>query len=547
MTLTVGDVIGLPAIQAGQPRVLSARRWDDQIRWVHVGDVADWSALLQGGELVLTTGAALRRSPARYLRGLADAGALGVVVEMGRARSLPKAAATLAEALDLALVELHREIKFVEVTEEVHRRIVAEQFEEVAFDRRVHEAFTDLSMKRVSTTGIVGAAARMLGEPVVLEDLAHQALAVAPGPDTTAELLDDWERRSRRASGTNGEDGWLMTAVGPRGEEWGRLIVPRATADTGRTTKVLERAAVALAMDRMIERDRAGMHQQAQSGLIDEVLRDRLSDEREIAVRAHALGLRKTSRFFPVTVRVRYQPTGTDPLASQRRNTAMLDAVAHAVNASGHTGLFATRSDGEVGAVIALSSSRAGGTDKTWTALGKGVNREVMRIDGVQHSVLAVGTPAELVTDAVHGLTESAHVAEVAMAMDAQGRQFYRASDVRLRGLISLLQNDPRVQGFAETELKGLLTADRGGPLSDLTVLREYLRLAGNKAALAARLHISRPSLYKRLNAIEQTLGVDLSDAESMVSLHVAMLVLETRRGGQTILGNVAPVANSAY
>ena len=133
----------------------------------------------------------------------------------------------------------------------------------------------------------------------------------------------------------------------------------------------------------------------------------------------------------------------------------MLDAVAHAVNASGHTGLFATRSDGEVGAVIALSSSRAGGTDKTWTALGKGVNREVMRIDGVQHSVLAVGTPAELVTDAVHGLTESAHVAEVALAMDAQGRQFYRASDVRLRGLISLLQNDPRVQGFAETELKG--------------------------------------------------------------------------------------------
>ena len=148
-------------------------------------------------------------------------------------------------------------------------------------------------------------------------------------------------------------------------------------------------------MDRMIERDRTGLHQQAQSGLIDEVLRDRMSDEREIAARAHALGLRKASRYFPVTVRVRYQPTGADPLARQRRNVALLDAVAHAVNASGHTGLFATRSDGEVGAVIALSSSRAGGADKTWNALGDGVNREVMRIDGVQHSVLAVGTPAD--------------------------------------------------------------------------------------------------------------------------------------------------------
>ena len=123
--------------------------------------------------------------------------------------------------LNLALVELHREIKFVEVTEEVHRRIVAEQFEEVAFDRRVHQTFTDLSMKRVSAGGIVAAAARMVGEPVVLEDLAHQALAVAPGPDNTVDLLEDWERRSRRASSERGEDGWLMTAVGTRGEEWG--------------------------------------------------------------------------------------------------------------------------------------------------------------------------------------------------------------------------------------------------------------------------------------------------------------------------------------
>ena len=302
MPLSVADVIGLPAVQAGKPKVLSERRWHDQIRWIHVGDIADWSALLQGGELVLTTGAALRKSPARYLRGLADAGAFGVVVERGHGRPLPEAAATLADELDLALVELHREIKFVEVTEAVHRRIVAEQFEEVAFDRRVHETFTDLSMKRVSATGIVGAAARMLGEPVVLEDLAHQALAVAPGPDTTVELLEDWERRSRRASGQGGEDGWMMTAVGLRGEEWGRLIVPHTAADPARATKVLERAAAALAMDRMIERDRTGLRQQAQSGLIDEVLRDRMSDEREIAVRAHALGLRKTHRYFPVTI-----------------------------------------------------------------------------------------------------------------------------------------------------------------------------------------------------------------------------------------------------
>lgn len=529
MPLTVADVIGLPVVQAGEPEVLSTHRWDAQVRWVHVGDVADLTSLLQGGELVLTTGAALREAPARYLRGIADAGALGVVVELGAAGPLPASVAAAARDMNLVLVALHRTIRFVEVTEEVHRRIVSEQFEEVAFDRRVHRAFTDLSMRRVSATGIVEAAAGMLDEPVVLEDLAHQALAVAHGPDTTADLLQDWEQRSRHASTGSGTEQWAVTAVGPRGEEWGRLIVPRAPADVARTGMVLERAAAALALHRMIERDRTGLHQQAQSGLIDDVLRERVTDEREIAARASALGLRKATRYYPVVVRARFSADTVDPVADQRRNISLLDAVVHTINASGHTGLFTVHGDGEIGAVVALGAGK--GSDRAWTALGTALTRELSRIDGRQRSVLAVGEPSELVVDAVRGIGEATHVAEVALAMRGQPRPFYRASDVRLRGLLSLLQDDPRVQAFAETELKPLLKSEDTRVPTDLAILREFLRVAGNKAALAKRLHLSRPALYKRLSNIEQTLGIDLDDAESMVSLHVAMLILEVRRG----------------
>ena len=48
-------------------------------------------------------------------------------------------------------------------------------------------------------------------------------------------------------------------------------------------------------------------------------------------------------------------------------------------------------------------------------------------------------------------------------------------------------------------------------------------------AAVAARLHLSRPALYKRLGAIRAALGVDLDDGESMTSLHVALMVLDAR------------------
>lgn len=528
MAVTVGDVIALPVIQHGSPEILSARRWSTPVRWLHVGGVADLSSLLQGGELVLTTAARLGRSPRRYLQGLAEAGALGVVVELGAtAAPRAKSLASVAEDLDLALVVLHRQIRFVEVTEIVHRRIVAEQYDEVAFDRRVHEVFTELSMKRPSVTSIVEATARILELPVVLEDLAHQAIALSAHGATTAALLEDWESRSRRGrTEDGGPEQWVITTVGPRTEEWGRLIVPVAVSNRPSVTMVLERASVALALNRMIERNNTGLHQQAQSGLFDDVLQGRVTDEHEASARAHALGLRKAARYHPVVVRVERTGAATDPVVTQRRNIALLDGVAHTVNSAGHTGLFSCRRDGEISALLSLSAAR-GVTDRALTDLGRRLRNDLRRADGITRSVCAAGAPDPEVTDAIRGLAEARHVAEVALAMHDDTRAYYRASDVRLRGLVTLLRDDPRVQRFAETELQPLL---RDGTDSGIETLREYLGLAGNKAALAQRLHISRPALYKRLAALEQTLGVDLDDAESMTSLSVALMVLDARK-----------------
>ncbi|MGW0163302.1 PucR family transcriptional regulator [Mycobacterium sp. NPDC003323] len=522
MQLTVAEVVALPVLQRGAPEVLSARRFDEPIRWVHVSDIADLSSLVEGGEVVLTTGAALRADPRRYLQGMADAGVLGVVVELGGAQ-LPRDAGRYAEQFDVALVALHRQVRFVDVTEAVHRMIVTDQFDRVDFDRRVHETFTDLSMKRASVSGIVDAAAAILDEPVVLEDLAHRVLAVS-ARGQTAELLRDWERRSRRAAET---EQWTVTAVGPRTQEWGRLIVPRTPADASRSQMVLERAGVALALHRMIERDRSGLAQQAQTGLIDDVLRSRITDEGEAAARAHALGLRSAARYVPAAVRIDRRIAVADPVAGQRHNVSLLDTVMHAVNASGHSGLFSVRRDGEIGLVLSLSVTRP--ADAALSALGAELRREIRRVEGVPDAVLAVGESVNRVIDAIHGMGEAAHIAEVALAMEeSTGKplDYYRAADVRLRGLIALLRNDHRVQAFAETELKALLADDP----ANIAVLQEYLRLAGNKAAVAARLHISRPALYKRLDTIGAALGVDLDDGESRTSLHVALMVLDAQR-----------------
>ena len=88
MLPTVADLLSLDVIRRGSPQVVAgADGVTARVRWVHVLELADAAHLLQGGELVLTTGIALpdhREGLARYVGELAEVGAAGLVVEFGR-------------------------------------------------------------------------------------------------------------------------------------------------------------------------------------------------------------------------------------------------------------------------------------------------------------------------------------------------------------------------------------------------------------------------------------------------------------------------------
>ncbi|MGB3481927.1 MAG: PucR family transcriptional regulator [Mycobacterium sp.] len=536
MQLTIRQILELPVLQAGAPEIVGGAALpaalDRPVRWVHVADVADLSNLLEGGELVLTTGHALADPDTRddYLPKLAAAGAVAVIVELGgHVREIPASVLERRDELPLPLIALHHEVRFVEITEEVHRRIVAEQYAEVDYARRVHEAFTALSMRRATVDDIVAATADMLDTPVVLEDLNRQVLAFAARGVRTADLLEDWDRRSRLADTAGG---WLIRSVGPYRQGWGRLIAPRIVTSDSRSAMTVERAAQALALHHMAEQGRTSLELRAQSGLVDDLRHHRVNDEAEATSRAHALGLRPALTYIPVTVRPQ-ENRATDQVLIQQRRASTLDAVVHAIRADGHTVLTSSREDGQIDLVLA--PKRSNQPDQQMAHICRNVWRAVTRVDGITECFIGVGPESSLLIEAADGLAESVYVAEVAAGMPVDpDRHFYRAADVRLRGLIALLRRDSRVQAFAETELRGVLEhrAARGAPgAAAFELLRVYLECGGNKSDVAKRLHLSRPTLYSRLDQLQRLLGVELDDAESRTSLHVALLILDRPAG----------------
>jgi purine catabolism regulator len=517
MSLTLREVLALEVVRRGAPAVVAAAdRLDVPVRWVHVAEVSDVGRLLRGGELVLSTGIALPSSAgllAEYVSGLAGAGVAGLAVELGQryVSSLPSALVSEAEARGVPLIAFEREVPFVEITEAVHARIIDGQHAELLAAQRAHSAFTSLSVEGASAAEIVRAAASLAGRPVIFADLLYRVQTFA-GLEAEPE---DFESRAQAACEGRPRtfyaesEGWLVTTVGARGEDWGRLFLccrPLAAPDTA----LLERAATILALGRLLARQADSVERQAHRTLISAIISD--PDVTSAAARTRAMGVPVTGRQLVALVARIRDPAGPG-LSEHAAIESIAAAVADACREIRVPALVGSLDDVRAGALLSLPPYM-----DTDTAL-----RTLTSRLSAPHAVIGVGSPATDLAEARRSFLDAREVADAAIR-SPDGRPFYRLPDLRLRGLLHLLRDDPRLEAFASRELGPLLAYDAAHGTSLLADLAVYLETGGNKAAAAVRAHLARPTFYQRLRLIEHILGVSLDSPESRTSLQVALL-----------------------
>src|SRR5580693_8689368 len=535
MLPSLHEVLAMEACRRGRPQVVAgADRLDTPVRWVHAIELTDVARLLRGGELVLSTGIALPdddRLLTAYVTELADVGVAGLAVELGRryTGSLPGALVAAAGQSGLPLIAFEREVAFIEITEAVHARIIDAQLEELRVSERLHEMFTELSVAGASAEEIVRQAAALAGRPVILADLSHRVLACEPAGADPGRLLSGFAARNRsvRLSGRTAFDeasGWLVTPVGAHGEDWGRVILVCSEAPTGLDTVLLERTATTLALGRLLTRHRESLERQAHRTLISGIISQAHADPAEAAVRSRALGVPVDGRQLIAMV-LRFREPGLG-VSAHARVLDLADSAAAACRAERIPSLVGTLDDDRAGAMLSLGPRAE--PDDMLTRLATRI-RDRAGVDP-DLLVIGVGATAGSIRDVRRSFLEASQVADVAASrLDSAPALFYRLPDLRLRGLLHLLRDDPRLQTFVERELGGLLGADP----SLIDTLEAYLAAGGNKAQAAKAAHLARPTFYERLRRIERILGTDLSSAESRTSLHVALLALNASQADQ--------------
>jgi purine catabolism regulator len=542
VALTVGDVLDLDVFKLGAVEVVAgAAHLGRTVRWVHISELPDIAYLLKGGELLLTTGMALGGQPdlqRRYIRDLAEVGAAGLVIELGRTfERAPTAMVEEAERASLPLIALHRETRYVDVTEQVHAAIINRQFELLEKAEAIGRDFTRLVLRGVRPAAIVRHLSSITRNPVVLEDSAHQVVECSSHGSPMTQLLHEWDAHSRAGHvaaddqvvvSENGTLRCAWIAISFRDETWGRLHVLPLDSPIDEVDRLaLDRAGAALSLALLADRDAAHLADHARGALISEILEGTSSSTDELLERAHSLGIDlRDKKLVAIAIEARDLFMGEDGEIGERdrqqRRAHLLAETRAAAARAGCVGLSASLGD----RVMAVVASPNGDPVAASHALANDVCQRVSARFGGVAAIAGVSGPVG--PDALRRAFDDAReAARYGLAVGHEGPLVYRYGELGLHQLMLRLADGPELARFVESELGPLLASDARSTAPLLPTLRAYLDCGGLKTATAASLGIERRSIYHRLERIRQVLQRDLGDPEVRARLVVALRGLE--------------------
>ncbi|HLL36052.1 MAG TPA: PucR family transcriptional regulator [Streptomyces sp.] len=537
--ITVQRALELPGLRSGLPEVLAgADRLQRTVRWVHAGEVPNIASLLKGGELLLTTGYGLGTRPAEqraFVRTLAERGIAALVVELGpRFTRLPAALVETARAAGLPLVQLHREVPFVTVTEEIHTEIVNGHYALLQRAEEVHRRCTEALLGGGGIPQVLGILADFGANPVFLETSDGQLLYAAGAGPEGADPLQVWEGLRGPHKDAPPPAGSVIVEVpggGPgTGSVRARLVLLPVRGPLAPVHRIAaERAAGILAVVLMQARQEEELAARGRGDFLTDLAEGRITAE-DAPAQARVLGFKPgDGPLLPVVMRLgdALSPAGGTARSSVVESgggwAVLARAVAEELAAVGVPVLLGVRPvESRVPLLLGLrsESERAAVADRVAAALRAGVERAGIQRPGAPPPVVVVGVAGGWAA-ASAGLR---HAAETATA--AQGltdRPWYDARRLDIDLLLWRLRDHPDLAAFVDRAIGPIRDHDRRSRPPLLPTLETYLAHAGRKAETARELHLNRQTLYNRLARIGELLGTDLDDPQTVLALSLAL------------------------
>jgi GAF domain-containing protein len=367
---------------------------------------------------------------------------------------------------------------------------------------RAHDRMTDLVVRGGGVEDVASVVTDILGGSLVVLDADGRRLAEVGHVERVDE---DLITRSRTLGRTARRDDLRVTPIGAGAEVLGTLAL-HAAGDIGDADeRILERAALVMALLLLFRRNMTEVEGRVRGELLDDLVAGHVSDPDALDARARRLGVDLGAAHVLVVAR-----------HGGRREQAAFWASSYSAVEHG----LSTAYSGEV--VLLLPGGRP-------EEVACRVAKELGAALGVPATAGAAG-PVELPGGAEAAREEARRCADALLAL---GREGDGASAAGL-GFVGLLIGEGGDTGaFVERTLGPVIAYDERRGTALTRTMAIYFATNGSLARTAERLHIHNNTVTQRLDRIGRLLGADWQRADRALEIQLA-LHLHRLRGSLT-------------
>lgn len=504
------------------------------IRWVHTVSVPDAANWLHGGEMVLTTMFNLPEAPdaqCELLRQLAEKGIVAVVITIGNILDqIPDYLRKAGDELDLPLIELSYETRFVDIAKSINERISEQNLDKFSRALNIQQRLTRLVLEGGGFWELAEMLADLVGHSISIENDRFEAIAnkniaevdsarrytILHGrtnPQLIEALEGEYLPKIRESlhpvylpvmPNVGLEMERLLAPIVVHGDIYGYMwIIADVHALSPIDMMAIEIGATVAALLMLYQESLQAAEASLKGNLIAQLIEGDGSRQTILSDQSlrYGVDLRQPCQLLMIGLRHTQPPQVTSIYRSVNQILTQTEQDAVAAQFAGQV-LVLIQANQDVEALAATLAQRLSPSN-----------------GGMRIGISAIFIGADKVGAAHHQCNE---VLEIAQRLRSQ-KQVQRFAEL---GYIHTLfqAGRPSLERNSQVPILRQLLAEKQADL--FHTLETYLDAGGNSVQTADSLHIHRSTLNYRLARIREICAVDISSPGARINLQIALKLM---------------------
>ncbi|WP_249870515.1 PucR family transcriptional regulator [Oceanobacillus saliphilus] len=522
LKVSIGDILARETFK--QAQLIAGRGGlNREIKWTHILESKEFEALINGGELILTTGSQFRLdnpSEVDTMRKLIQKNAAGICIELGT--HVNQVSPEIIEYLDkhdFPLIVFSTIVKFVDITQDLHTLIINQHHEMLHQIYHISKKFNELSLMPNGVLKILNELFLHFKTSIIFitdkKKIFHYPPNIKSNPADLFTIIDQ-QSNVREITKFHGENCTFFPIRG-LGHGWGYLCIENPLLENYLDEfhySIVDRAALAITQIMLRNRTQEERKQNKEHEMVRKLIHD---DTYDPSIAESVLPAPSENLYYRLVL----LSNDINDYTEDEWEEAKLQQSIMLRSTFKKYGFFPAISIEKHETAI-ITSFYSDQQNKKAVSQFEQTLEAIRSIHEEQNRNLLCGIST--VKKHYTSLSKSYKEAKDSMfiqKLNLLNSPFHEEIGV-YRILLEQLQNG-RLTEYVHDYLDPLLKYDRENNSDFLQTLAIYLRCMGSKKETAEQLFIVRQTLYHRLEKIEELLDTNFMEPTYRQALELAL------------------------